>query len=334
MKLLVLGGTLFVGRHVVEAALERGHGVTLFNRGRTNRELFPETEHLRGDREIDLSAVAGREWDAVVDSSGYVPSVVAASARTLADCAAHYTFVSSVSAYRDFGQVDIAEHHPLAELPEESEDVGTHYGALKAACEAAIEEHFGRRGLIVRPGVIVGRYDWTNRFGYWVRRVAAGGDVLVPGPADAPVQIIDARDLADWILDLAERSEGGTFNAVRRPVPLIDVLSEIRDVTQSDARFIEVDEAFLLQQEVEPWDEIPLWLATAADPAFAGMMAVGVSRAESAGLRHRPLAEAIREVLAWTEEPLSKDYGPAALSRALAPERERDLLSMWATLER
>jgi 2'-hydroxyisoflavone reductase len=334
VKLLVLGGTLFVGRHVVEAALERGHEVTLFNRGKTNPDLFPEAEHLRGDRERDLSPLMGTNPDVVVDPSGYLPEVVLHAAEEFASAASQYTFISSVSAYRDFSHLGISEDYALAELTEESHDVSSHYGALKAACEAVIEEHFGRRGFIVRPGVIVGRYDWTNRFGYWVRRVAAGGDVLVPRPTDAPVQIIHARDLADWILDMAERGEGGTFNAVTRPFSLIDLLSEIRNATESDARFIEIDEAFLLEQGVEPWDELPLWLATGANPEFAGMTAVDVSRAESAGLRHRPLAETIREVLAWTEEPASKDYGPAALSSALTPERERELLSAWATLGR
>jgi 2'-hydroxyisoflavone reductase len=333
LKLLVLGGTLFVGRHVVEAALDRGHEVTLFNRGRTNAGLFPEAEHVRGDRDGDLSRLAERRWDAAVDPSGYIPRVVRASVELLAEAADHYTFVSSVSAYRDFAEVAIREDYPLAELAEVTEDVNAHYGALKAACEAVVREAFGDRALIVRPGVVVGPYDWTNRFGYWVRRVAAGGDVLVPGPSDAPVQVMNGRDLAEWILDLAEGRQGGTFNAVTRPFALIDLLAEIRDVTGSNAHFVEVDEAFLLEQGVEPWDELPLWLAAGAHPDFIGMMAVDVAGAERAGLRHQPLAETIREVLAWEEEPAMKDYGPAALGLPLTPERERGLLNAWANLK-
>jgi 2'-hydroxyisoflavone reductase len=324
---------LFVGRHLVEAALDRGDEVTLFNRGRTNPELFPDVEQVRGDRETGLAAVAGRRWDAVLDPSGYVPRVVRVSVEELAGATEHYTFVSSVSAYRDFTTLAIAEDYPLAELAEESEDVSAHYGALKAACEAVVAEAFGDRALIVRPGVVVGPYDWTNRFGYWVRRIAAGGDVLVPGPMDAPTQVIHARDLADWILEMAERREGGTFNTVTPRGPLIELLSQIRDVTGSDARFVEVDESFLLERGVEPWDELPLWLAPEANPGIWGMTAVDASRAGRAGLRHRPLAETIREVLAWEEEPVSKDYGPAALSHPLSRARERDLLAAWATLK-
>ena len=334
MKLLVLGGTLFLGRNLVEAALENGAEVTLFNRGQTNAQLFPAVEHLRGDRDGDLSPLAGRRWDAVVDPSGYVPRVVRASVDLLAEAVEHYTFVSSVSVYRDFDEPGITEDYPVAELEEASEDVSAHYGALKAACEAVVEERFGPRGLIVRPGIVVGSYDWTNRFGYWVRRVVAGGDVLVPSPADAPVQIVHARDLADWILAMAERRLGGIFNAVTRPFPLIELLTEIREVTGSEARFVEVDEAFLLEHGVEPWDELPLWLAPEANPAFAGMASVEPARAERAGLRHRSLAQTILEVLSWGEEPTAKDYGPAAAGRPLTPERERDLLAAWATLER
>jgi 2'-hydroxyisoflavone reductase len=333
VKLLVLGGTLFLGRHVVEAALERGDEVTLFNRGRTAPDLFPQVERLRGDRDGDLSALAGRQWDAVVDPSGYVPRVVRASVDLLADAVGHHTFVSSVSVYRDYARRGIHEGYPLAEQGEESEDVSEHYGALKAACEAVVQEGFGDRALIVRPGVVVGPYDWTNRFGFWVRRVAAGGDVLVPAPTDAPVQVIHGRDLGDWILEMAERREGGAFNAVSEPFPLIDLLSEIRNATGSDARLVEVDEAFLLEQGVEPWDELPLWLAPGANPDFAGMMAVDGSRAAQAGLRHRPLAETIREVQGWEEQPVRKDYGPGALGSALRPERERELLAAWATLK-
>jgi 2'-hydroxyisoflavone reductase len=334
VKLLILGGTLFLGRHVVEAALERGHEVTLFNRGRTNAGLYPEAEHLRGDRDGDLSALGGRAWDAVVDPSGYVPRVVAASTELLGGAARHYTFVSSISVYRDFAQAGVAEDYPLAELPEESEDVATHYGALKALCEEVVSEQFAERALIVRAGVIVGPYDWTNRFGWWVRRVARGGEVLVPAAPEWPVQIVHARDLADWILEMAERRTGGNFNAVNEPMPMMDVLAEIRGLTGSDADFVPVDEQFLLDEGVEPWDGLPLWLATSVHPDFAGMMAVDVSRAQAAGLRGRPLAETIREILGWEEQPVHRDYGSRGGSAGLDSGRERELLTAWANLKR
>jgi nucleoside-diphosphate-sugar epimerase len=333
VKLLVLGGTLFLGRHVVEAALERGDDVTLFNRGRTAPDLFPDVERLQGDRDGDLSALAGRRWDAVIDPSGYVPRVVRASVDLLADAVGHYTFVSSVSVYRDYAREGIDEGYPLAELEEESEDVAEHYGALKALCEQVVRTRFGGPVLIVRAGVIVGRYDWTNRFGWWVRRVAAGGQVLVPAPVDSPVQVVHARDLAGWMLDMAERREGGTFNAVCEPTTMTDLLTEIRAATESDADFVPVDEEFLLEHEVEPWDGLPLWLAPSAHPDFAGMMAVDGSRAARAGLRHRPFAETIREVAMWDEEPVQRDYGSRGGSTGLDPARERELLAAWATLK-
>jgi 2'-hydroxyisoflavone reductase len=333
VRLLVLGGTLFLGRHVVEAALDRGHAVTLFNRGRTNPDLFPDAEHLLGDRDGDLSVLVGREWDAVVDPSGYVPRVVRAWAELLADATEHYTFVSSISVYRDFRRRGIAEDYPVAELTEESEDVPSHYGALKALCEEVVRDVFAERALVARAGVIAGRYDWSNRFGWWVRRVAAGGKVLVPAGSEWPVQIIHARDLANWMLDMAERREGGTFNAVGEPVPMPEVLAEIRRLTGSEAEFVRVDEQFLLDHGVEPWDELPLWLAGAANPDFAWMMAVDVSHARAAGLHLRPLADTVRESGAPESEPKNRDFGSRGGSAGLDPAKERELLASWATLK-
>lgn len=251
----------------------------------------------------------------------------------LADATPHYAFVSSVSAYRDFRRRGITEEYPVAELSEESEDVPSHYGALKALCEDVVREVFAERALVIRAGVIVGPCDWSNRFGWWVQRVAAGGKVLVPAASDWPVQIIHARDLADWARDMAERREGGTFNAVSEPLAMPELLAEIRSLTGSDAEFVPVDEQFLLDQGVEPWDGLPLWLAAAADPDFAWMMAVDVSRAQMAGLRHRPLAETIRESRALESEPGGRDFGSRGGSAGLHPERERELLAAWATLK-
>ena len=335
MRVLVLGGTLFLGRHVAEAALDRGHELTLFTRGKTNPGLFPEAEHLVGDRDGDLSALEGREWDAVVDPSAYVPRVAAASAELLSGAVGHYTFISSISAYRDFERVGMDEDYPTGGLPDDhGEDVDRYYGELKAASERAVTDAFDGSASVVRAGLIVGRYDWTNRFGWWIRRVAAGGEVLVPDARPWHQQVIDGRDLAGWILDRAERGAGGTFNATgpERPLDMHDVLDVARDVSGSDATFIGVGERFLLDQGVEPFDELPLWLAVSANPEYAGFDAVDVSRALAAGLRFRPIRDTVAETLAWERERSGapeKDWGPSALARGLDPERERTLIDRW-----
>jgi len=215
MRILVLGGTQFLGRHVVDAALGKGHDVTLFNRGQTRPELFPDVEKLRGDRDGDLGALAGRRFDAVVDTSGYIPRVVRATLAAL-DEIGHYTFVSSVSVYADLSS-PADESAPLAQLTEDTEDFRSEaYGALKALCEDVVRERYPD-AFIPRPGLIVGPWDPTGRFTYWPQRIADGGRVLAPAPADMPAQVIDARDLAEWIVDAGERKLAGTFNAIAPP---------------------------------------------------------------------------------------------------------------------
>ena len=202
MRLLVLGGTAFLGRHTVEAALGRGDEVTIFTRGRTNPELFPEAEHLVGDRDGDLGALAGRTWDGVVDTSGYVPRVLRLSAELLRGAVGRYVFVSSISVYGDFSR-PVDEESDVAYLEDPfSENVEADYGALKAACEHVVDEVYGERGASVRAGLLVGPHDPTDRFTYWPRRLAEGGDVLAPGTPDAPVQLVDARDLGAWLVEL------------------------------------------------------------------------------------------------------------------------------------
>jgi nucleoside-diphosphate-sugar epimerase len=335
MKLLVLGGTLFLGRHVVESALDRGDEVTIFTRGRTNPEAFPEVERLFGDRDGDLAALGGRDWDAVIDPSGYVPRVVRASAELLAPAAGHYVFVSSISAYRDFAQPGFDESYPTGDLPaDHDEDVDRFYGELKAASENVVREVYGDRCAVVRSGLIVGRYDWTNRFGWWVKRVAEGGDVLVPDAEPWRIQIVHGRDLADWMLELADGKIEGSFNAVgpEKPLDMEAVLETAREVSGSDARFVRVGEDFLLKQGLEPFDDVPLWLALDANPGFAGFFEADVSKAVSAGLRFRPLADTIADALAWEREQGAapdKDYGPQGLATGLDPVRERQLLAEW-----
>ena len=321
MRLLVLGGTKFLGRAAVEAALERGHEVTLFNRGETNPELFPEAEKLRGDRGQDLSALEGRTWDAVIDPSGYVPHVVRSAAEALADSAGHYLFISSVSVYGDFSEPR-NEDSPLEELADDKPvdrllDDYSNYGALKALCERAVEETIPDRHAIVRPGLIVGPHDPTGRFTYWPHRIARGGEVLVPGPPEQTVQFVDVRDLADWLIDLSERKTGGRFNAINEGVSWQTLAETCRDVAGSDARFTFVDGDYLLEQEVGEWMELPLWLQ---DPEAVGMHRTDVSRALEAGLTFRPLTETVRGTL---------DEAQTTDNAGMAPEREAEILAAW-----
>ena len=322
MKLLVLGGTKFVGRAAVEAALERGHEVTLFNRGQTNPELFPEAEKLRGDRREDLSALEGGTWDAIIDPSGYVPRVVRASAELLRGAVGLYLFVSSISVYADKSRPaneesvleELAEDHSVEELREDY----ANYGALKVLCEQAVREVFGDRACLVRPGLVVGPHDPTGRFTYWPHRIARGGDVLVPAPPERKVQFIDVRDLGAWLVDLCEARRAGIYNAVSDGVSWGELLETCREVAGSDARFVWIPDEFLLENGVEEWMGLPMWVA---DPEWAALHAVDVSRALTAGLQFRPLADTVRGTL---------EHAEPTDEAGLKPEREAELLAAWS----
>jgi 2'-hydroxyisoflavone reductase len=317
MRLLVLGGTAFVGRHFAAAALAGGHEVTLFTRGRTNSGLFPDAEHLQGDRDGGLDGLQGRSFDTAIDLSGYLPRVVRASAELLAGSVERYVFVSSISVYDDAHR--ITEASPVQQLTDPgSEDVMAHYGALKALCEDEAQAAFPGRALVIRPGLIVGAHDYTGRFSYWPRRVAAGGEVLAPGSPGTRVWVIDARDLGEWMLRMVEANATGVFNAVGPDYPLAfrELLDECRAVSGSDAVVTWVEEEFLLGREVAPWTELPLWL-----PASDPHPEVDISRAVAAGLTFRPVGDTIRAALA-DEEPPTREAG-------LDPARERDLLAEW-----
>jgi len=322
LRLLVLGGTKFLGRAAVEEALARGHEVTLFNRGQTNPELFPEAEKLRGDRDGDLSAMEGREWDAVIDPSGYVPRVVRAGAELLRRSVGHYVFVSSGSVYAEPYVPGYDETAPTVELEDPaSEEVLRDYGALKAACEEVVREIFPDAHTNVRAGLIVGPHDGSGRFTYWPLRASLGGDVLAPSPPQRLTQFIDVRDLGAWMVSACERGVSGTFNATGEPMTLGSVL-EACGISQPAW----VDEAFLLEQGVGPWMELPLWLP-AADEAFLQMT---VAKAVAAGLSFRPLEETVRDTLAWARETgaelvTENQYGTAGLD----PAREAELLEAW-----
>lgn len=320
--MLVIGGTKFLGRAAVEKALVRGYEVTLFNRGETNPELFPEVEKVRGDRTSDVSALAGRSWDAVVDPSGYVPHVVRASAELLADAVDHYVFVSTISAYGDqSGPND--ETSPPAELGDRpidelvEDDAGGNYGALKVLCEQVVAEVFPGRHASIRSGLIVGAHDPTGRFTYWPHRVARGGEVLAPGPPEREIQFIDVRDLAAWMLDVAEHRVAGTFNATHPGRPWREVLDAARATAGSDATFTWVSDDFLAEHEVGEWMELPMWLR---DHDWIGMHMADVTRALGAGLTFRPLETTIRETLELAEP---------TEGAGLAADREAELLQAW-----
>ena len=321
MRLLLIGGTNFVGRATVEEALRRGHEVTLFNRGQTNPELFTEVEKLRGDRTSDLIALAGRTWDAVIDPSTSVPQVVRASAELLVDAVEHYVYISSISAYANFtgpSKEDDATKE-LGDLPADRllEDY-SNYGPLKALSEQVVRGVYGSRGTVVRPGLIVGAYDPTGRFTYWPHRIARGGDVVVPAPADEQVQFIDVRDLAAWLLDITDRRQDGTFNATGAGLTWRELVETCRDVAGSDANFVWVDGDFLVEQGVEEWMGLPLWIH---DPEWIGMHMADVTKAIAAGLTFRPLAETVRETLELAE---------TTDAAGLTPGREDELLQAWA----
>jgi 2'-hydroxyisoflavone reductase len=318
VRLLVLGGTKFLGRAAVDAALARGHEVTLFNRGETNPELFPEAEKLRGDRTQDLDVLSGREWDAVLDPSGYIPSVVRASAEALTGAAGHYLFVSSISVYASLAE-PVDEESPVAELGALPDDKLTedysNYGPLKALCEQAVADVFGKRQASVRPGLIVGANDPTGRFTYWPHRVARGGRVVAPAPPEGQVQFVDAKDLGAWLVDLCERHADGVYNATHPGRSWREALETCREVSGSDASFEWVPTERLKEHEVGEWMELPLWIA---DPDAGAMHEVDVSLAVAAGLTFRPLEETVRDTL---------EHAATVDGVGLTPEREAELLA-------
>jgi 2'-hydroxyisoflavone reductase len=337
MRVLILGGTKFLGRAVVDEALGRGHDVTMFNRGETNPELYPEVEKLRGNRDGDLGALRSRDWDVVIDPSGYVPRVVRQSAELLAERVGHYVYVSSISVYGDFSEVAREDETPLIRLDDTSDESleGDRYGGFKALCEQVVAEVFPGRSARVRAGLIVGPNDPTGRFTYWPTRVARGGEVLAPGRKGRQVQFVDVRDLGAWLLDLGERRVSGAFNATgpEPPVTMGELLETCRAVSGSNARITWVGERFLREHEVGEWMELPLWVAETGDPAWLRLQEVDVSRAVAAGLRFRSVADTVRDTLEWALRtgdpgaPLASglDLGEAGMKA----EREAELLAEW-----
>jgi 2'-hydroxyisoflavone reductase len=326
MKILILGGTKFLGRHLVEAALSHGHEVTLFNRGKTNPTLFPNVETITGDREHDIEKLSGREWDAVIDVAGYVPRIVRISAQALEKAVKRYVFISSISVYAGFEKAGINESDPVGKLEDESveEVTGETYGPLKALCEKTVEEIYGDRALIIRPGLIVGSYDATDRFTYWPMRVKRGGDMIAPDRPDAPIQVIDVRDLSDFIIDLVEQNASGIYNATGPDSPLTmgELLDACKRVSGSVSTVHWASVEFLKEHEVQPWSDMPVWIPDTGEDA--GFSRVDVSKAIDAGLKFRPLEDTIRDTIAWAEQRPEDHEWRAGLN----PDKETSLLAL------
>jgi 2'-hydroxyisoflavone reductase len=336
LKLLILGGTGFLGPHVIEAAIARGHTMTLFNRGQTRPHLFPNLEKLRGDRDGKLEALQGRVFDAVIDTSAYVPREVKLSAEMLKD-SGYYLFVSTISVYPNMDREDTDETSPVAKLADETTEKVTEesYGALKALCEQAAERAMPGKVANVRPGLIVGPGDTSHRFTYWPVRVRDGGEVLAPGKPEWGTQYIDVRDLAEWMVRLIEQKTTGVYNALgpTEPTRMDVLLTTSKEVTKSDATFTWVDEAFLAEHKIRPWGELPAWAPP--PPGMDRVPIVSNKRAIEKGLRFRPLDVTIRELLAWYAAEAESAPATRAETRrrrprfALSREREREVLAAW-----
>ncbi len=335
LRILFLGGTAFLGPAQVEYALARGHTVTLFNRGRTNPQLFPEVEKLVGDRSTpDYSALEGREWDAVIDNSANVASWLDDSTQILKDRIGRYLFVSSISAHSDNSIIGQTEDGPVFSEEDYNDAIasgagmGAAFGPNKAQAERLTFRAFGERGIVVRPGLIVGPMDRSGRFTYWPVRIDRGGEVLAPGDGNDLTQIVDVRDLAQFMIHLIEEEQTGTFNATgpESPLTMAEMLSGIRAVTSTPVTLTWVGAEFLQEHEVGAWMEMPCWVYPS--PETAGFSAYDCTKAIRAGLTFRPLADTAKDTLDWWKG-LPEDQ--QALRTGIDPEKEANILRAWHT---
>lgn len=325
LDMLILGGTGFIGPHMVREALRRGHSVTLFNRGRTNNELFPDLETIKGDRGGDLEGLKGRQWNVVIDNSGYVPRHVENSATLLADSVDHYLFISTISVYATFAD-PMDENSPLGTLEDETveEVTGETYGPLKVLCEKRATAAMGEdRTTILRPTYICGPGDHTDRFSYWPVRTSKGGPMLWPGGPDYTTQIIDVRDLANFTIDCVERRTAGIFNTVTPPKSYTfgEFLEDCEAVTAQEVEPVWVDEAFIEANEVQ----LPVWHPKSGP--YANVSNVSGDRAWAAGLRNRPERETIRDLMTWWKT--LPDDRTETTRAGLTAEREAELLELF-----
>jgi 2'-hydroxyisoflavone reductase len=321
MNLLILGGTKFVGRHIAAHALVRGHQVTLFNRGQTNVGIFPGAEKLTGDRDGGLDILSGRTWDTVIDVNGYLPRVVGASAQLLKNAVARYVFISSISVFADFSIAGQNEDAPLARLQDPTTEVidGDTYGGLKVACEQVVRQTFPERALILRPGYVVGPHDPTDRMTAWLRRITRGGEMLAPGSPDAPIQFIDGRDLAAFVVDMTERQATGIYNlnGLGTHVSWGEVFEEALRLSGADTRLTWVDENFMRHHNLEG-GELPM----VAYKEDAGVFTFNNHKAIAAGLHFRPTGDTIQDTLLW-------DAAEGEHKLGLSSAREAELLRAY-----
>jgi 2'-hydroxyisoflavone reductase len=328
-KILVLGGTNFLGPHVVDAAIARGHVVTLFNRGKTNPGLYPNLEKLRGDRDGHLEALQGRDWDVVIDPSGFVPRIVTASAELLAPHVGHYVFISTISVYHRDNVVGDDETAPLETIADPTnEDVKTNYGALKALCEQAAERAMPGRVANIRPGLIVGPGDPTGRFTHWPWRASQGGEMIGPGDGTTPTQWIDGRDLGAWIVKVVEDRTVGVYNAFgpATRTTMKTALDACNQASGGKAQITWVDGDFLTKHEVQGWSEMPMWIDNKGDDAGFGTMKN--DRAIAKGLAFRPCLDTARDTLAWLAT-LPADQQAKMRSSGIKPDKEASVLAAW-----
>jgi 2'-hydroxyisoflavone reductase len=326
LRILILGGTGFIGPHFVEDLRARGHTLTLFNRGKRNASLFPQVETLIGDRNGAIDALRDRSWDVVIDNSGYVPRHVRVSADLLKDRVKRYVFVSSISAYANLTEAGITEDYPTAKLadPTIEEVNGETYGGLKALCEQVVEQTFGSRATILRPSYIVGPGDPTDRFTYWPVRTARGGDMLAPGTPKDPIQFIDVRDLTEFTRACVEQDIGGRFNLCNEPraVSIGNLLESSKRIYKANTKFHWADQDFLESHKLLESGEIPIWSATQGE--YAGAALVSPAWAVAKGLRFRDLNTTITDTLTWHRSRPAEQQ--QKLKAGLTPEREAELL--------
>lgn len=341
LEILILGGTGFIGIHQVEYALARGHEVTLFNRGLTNPWLFPDLEKLRGDRDGktgDLSALRGRRWDVVIDNSATVVRRAREMTALLMDSVDHYVYTSSSGVYFPYLEPGANESSPVQQIDDPDAQVvdGGNFGGLKALCERTVEAAFQGRSLIIRPVLISGPWDYTDRSIYWPLRMAKGGRILCPGDGSDAFQLIDARDIADFVIRMAENKQTGTYNLVgpEREVTVAEAFEQMKSVAPSNAEFVWVDTDFLLEHEARPWSELTCWFPPRGD--YTGFTRIAGEKAWDEGLRCRPLLETARDIIAWDQEPRARRYdAPTSFGRqkdpvaGLASDKERRILEAW-----
>jgi 2'-hydroxyisoflavone reductase len=341
MKILVLGGSRFLGRTFVEAALEKNHEVTIFNRGNQNDGL-EDVEIITGDRNSDLKGLENRYWDAVLDTSGFVPSGVQNTTNLLKDRVQHYTFISSISVYQDWIPDNLDETYPVYEMTEERAKELTkdsnanpyaYYGEFKALCERIAEKNMPGRVLNVRAGQLIGPNDYTDRIPYWIHRIAKGGQVLAPGNPDRPVQVIDNKDLSNWILEMMIKKQPGNFNATGpgKVLTMKEFLNACIEVTGADAELIWTDEEFLLEQKVAPWTELPLWVPENAPLSpklvhpWKGTFTINIDKALQSGLTFRPINESLADIYAWEKQ---RNLPEHEWKSGMKADREEELLRL------